>query len=255
MPRVARKRSRTGIYHVMLRGVNRQQIFFDEEDNSCFIGLLGHYKKKFGFKLYGYCLMGNHVHLLIQEGPQPIASIFKGLGTAFVFWYNAKYERTGHLFQDRFKSEPVNNQGYFLTALRYILQNPVAAGFCSSPEKYPYSSAQEYLVQKHGITDTDFAMTMVCSPDDPAALQQFICARHDDKCLDIDEKPRKRCTDEKAVKLILEEFGSISPSPGKPQERDAFNRSLKMVIGAGVSIRQLSRLTGLSKKVIESGLK
>lgn len=255
MPRVARKRSRTGIYHVMLRGVNRQQIFFDEEDNRCFTGLLEHYKKKCGFKLYGYCLMGNHVHLLIQEGPQPIAGIFKGLGTAFVYWYNAKYERTGYLFQDRFKSEPVNTRVYFLTVLRYILQNPVAAGICMSPEKYSYSSAQEYLLQKHGITDTEFAMTLVYNPDNPAALQQFICARNNDKCLDSDEKPRKRCIDEKAMKLILKEFGTFSPSPGNSLERAAFNRSLRKVIDAGVSIRQFSRLTGVSKKVIESGLK
>ena len=255
MPRVARRRSSTGIYHVMLRGVNRQQIFFDKEDYRCFIGLLGHYKKKCGFKLHAYCLMGNHIHLLIEEGPEPLEIIFKCLGTAFVYWYNSKYERTGHLFQDRFKSEPVNNGAYFLIALRYILQNPVAAGFCSSPEEFPYSSAREYLLHKRGLTDTKFAMTLIDCTEDPSALRRFLCAQNSDRCLDIDEKIRTRCTDAKARDLILEEFGTFSPSPGKAIQRAELNRSLKRLVKAGVSIRQLSRLTGLSKKVIEAGIK
>jgi REP element-mobilizing transposase RayT len=150
LPRKARTKSSTGIYHVMLRGVNRQEIFFDEEDYLFFIRLLAHYKDLCDYQIFAYCIMGNHVHLLIRTGSVPLSTILKRIGSKFVYWYNMKYERTGHLFQDRFKSEPVESQRYFLTALRYILQNPVKAGMCRLPQHYKYSSAKAYFSSAQG---------------------------------------------------------------------------------------------------------
>ena len=73
--------------------------------------------------------MGNHVHLLIQEGNETtLGDVFRHIGSAFVYWYNIKYERVGHLFQDRYKSEPVEDEAYLLTVFRYILMNPVKVG-------------------------------------------------------------------------------------------------------------------------------
>ena len=71
--------------------------------------------------------MGNHIHLLIQEGREPIEQVMKRIAARFVYWYNIKYRRAGHLFQDRYKSEPVENDAYFLTVIRYIHQNPIKA--------------------------------------------------------------------------------------------------------------------------------
>ena len=107
MPRGSRKRSSSGVYHIMLRGINREQIFKDEEDYDKFLEMLVKYREECGCHLYGYCLMPNHVHLVLQEGKKPLETIMRRLGARFVYWYNAKYARTGHLFQDRFKSEPV----------------------------------------------------------------------------------------------------------------------------------------------------
>ena len=122
MPRSARKKSKTGIYHVMLRGINQQQIFEDNEDSEKFLQILKDCKAISEFKLYAYCLMGNHIHLLIHETEEPIEKFMKRIATRFVYWYNIKYQRVGHLFQDRFKSEPVEDDAYFLTVLRYIHQ-------------------------------------------------------------------------------------------------------------------------------------
>ena len=119
-----RKQSSTGIYHVMLRGVNRQQIFLDKEDCTYFLESLYVCKQISRFKLYAYCLMGNHVHLLINAKEEPVDMIMRRLGSKYVYWYNSKYERIGHLFQNRFKSEPVETDTYFLTVLRYIHMNP-----------------------------------------------------------------------------------------------------------------------------------
>ncbi|MBE6563266.1 MAG: hypothetical protein E7660_05975 [Ruminococcaceae bacterium] len=125
MPRQARIKSKSGIYHVMLRGINQQQIFEEPEDYYKFLEIVEEYKAVSEFELYAYCLMGNHIHLLIKENKEPIEQIFKRIGGKFVYWYNIKYQRVGHLFQDRFKSEPVETNDYLLTVIRYIHQNPL----------------------------------------------------------------------------------------------------------------------------------
>jgi putative transposase len=128
MPRVARKKSATNIYHVMIRGINKQNIFVEDADFKKFINILTAYHVRIEYEIYAYCLLDNHVHLLIKEGNEPLSNTMRRIGTSYVYWYNWQYGRKGHLFQDRYKSEPVENDTYFLTVLRYIHQNPVQAG-------------------------------------------------------------------------------------------------------------------------------
>ena len=251
MPRAARARSETGIYHVMLRSINKQQIFYDNEDYLKFIRLLDQCRQMCGFKLYAYCLMGNHVHLLIGEGREPLKSIFRRLGTSFVYWYNQKYDRVGHLFQDRYKSEPVENESYFLTVLRYILQNPVAAGLSKTVENYPYGSGPDYLLSRKGITDTHIVFKSI----DENCLKEFLIEQNDDKCMDLETSTIVRCNDTQAKKLILNEFGTDLPNYLKANDRRQLNYSIRRLIHAGLSVRQLSRLSGIPKKVIENGMK
>jgi len=113
MPRTRRIKSETGIYHVVLIGNNKQTIFEDEEDNKMFLITLKQFRKKSGYSILGYCLMGNHVHLLMKTGEESIGQCFRRIGASYVYWYNLKYFRVGHLFQDRFKSEVVETEEYF----------------------------------------------------------------------------------------------------------------------------------------------
>ena len=145
MARQLRKQSATGIHHVILRGINRQMIFEDAEDYRVFIHYLHQVvrpKDEQGQSLpayatfYAYCLMTNHVHLLIREGAENLSSSVKRIAAAYARYYNNKYQHYGHLFQDRFKSEPVNEADYFFTLLRYIHQNPVAAGLFGDVASY-----------------------------------------------------------------------------------------------------------------------
>ena len=252
MPRAARTKSQSQIYHIMLRGINRQQIFFDKDDNQYFIGLLKRFKESCGYQLYAYCLMGNHVHLLIREGDSAsTAEIMRHIEGAYVYWYNIKYERSGHLFQDRFKSEAVESDAYLLTVFRYILMNPVKAGLCARAEDYPYSSAAEYLNGAEGITDTEWLQSMLSDE----AMREFITRNNEDRCMEMDETVRKRVTDEAAEQMIRQELGGIHPTVGKARERQTLNAAIIKLFREGVSIRQLSRLTGISKKIIENALR
>ena len=122
----------------MLRPINQQQIFEDEEDNQKFLQILKKYKEVSGFRLPVYCLMGNHIHLLIWEGKEYLQQVFKRIGGRFVHRYSSKFQRVRHLFQDRFKSEPVDKDVYLLPIIHYIHQNPVKASICKKLEDYPY---------------------------------------------------------------------------------------------------------------------
>jgi len=128
VPRAARIKSESRIYHIIMRGINRQILFEDEEDCTKFIQTLQRYKEISEYKLYAYCLMGNHLHLLLREGKEPLETVMRRICGSYVFWYNKKYDRIGYFFQDRFKSEPVDDEVYFLVELRYIFQNPLRAG-------------------------------------------------------------------------------------------------------------------------------
>jgi len=145
MPRSARKKSKSGIYHIILRGVNRQTIFEDEEDTEKFLETLAEYKKENGYKTYAYCLMGNHIHLLIKEEKEDLGIAMRRIGASFVYWYNWKYDRTGHLFQDRYKSEVVEDEKYLLTVLRYIHQNPIKADLVKDIKEYSFLQGDRYF--------------------------------------------------------------------------------------------------------------
>ena len=155
MPRQARKKSGSGIYHIMLRGINRQQIFEDAEDRERFLETIENYKELCGYTIYAYCLMGNHVHILMREGKEDLTQVFKRIAGSYVYWYNWKYHRSGHLFQDRYKSEPVEDDSYFLTVLRYIHQNPVKAKICKTAELLQFRFFVAYVILSHPKTIID----------------------------------------------------------------------------------------------------
>lgn len=104
MPRRARRTAGSGIYHVMLRGVNRDPIFLDDEDRTYFLRALKTVRDASGCRVLAYCLMDNHVHLVLRTGAEPLGAVVKRLGVRYVARFNRRYDRVGHLFQDRFKS-------------------------------------------------------------------------------------------------------------------------------------------------------
>ncbi|SDD78590.1 hypothetical protein SPACI_042220 [Sporomusa acidovorans DSM 3132] len=126
----------------MIRGNERRDIFLDDEDKLTFIDFLYSKKSDEGCLLYAYCLMDNHVHLVIKEGGSGIAKLMKRIGTSYVKYFNQKYQRVGHLFQDRYKSENIENNTYFLTVIRYVHQNPEKAGIAG---KEAYSCLKSFI--------------------------------------------------------------------------------------------------------------
>ena len=240
MPRIAREKSSTGIYHVMIRGINRQSIFIDEEDNEKFLEILELCKKISGFKIFGYCLMGNHLHLLIKEENENIEQIFRRIGARYVFWFNWKYKRSGHLFQDRFKSEAVEDEKYCITVLRYIHQNPQKAGLCKRIEDYQWSSYQDYM-GRLGITDTGFLLDLLGEN----SFAKYMNESNNDKVLEM-EAEKKRLTDQELSEKIFNEL-NIKAVMIQSEPKDRMIGLLEKILEfEGISSRQISRVTGIS---------
>ncbi len=250
MPRQARQKSESDIYHVMLRGIDRQLIFEEAEDYFHFLDILRECQKVCEFKLFAYCLMGNHVHLLLKVPNDDLGTIFKRIGGRYVYYYNVKYQRIGHLFQDRFKSEPVNDDTYFLTVLRYIHQNPVKAKLCSKVEDYPFSSFAEYL-HESTLVDTEFALSMI----DRIEFVRFNNTPNSDVCMEYVLPARRAVTDTQAQGVIEKLSHCKSITEFQRLDESKKERLLKKIYAQGVSIRQLSRLTGTTKGKIEKILK
>lgn len=250
MPRQAREKSKTGIYHILVRGINRQIIFEDEEDYVKFIDTIQQIKEKSGFKIYGYCLMGNHVHLLLREGKESLSLSMQRMCSSFVYWYNWKYDRYGHLFQERYKSEVVENEAYLITVLRYIHQNPIKAGITNSVAGYKWSSYHEYI-SKQNIIDTKYILELFATEKQIAKreFQKYMNEVNEDICLDY--KERHRIADDEILKLIEEKYG-VKKGFFHLLEREEIDKILKDLKAInGITIRQLVRVTGVSKYKVE----
>ena len=148
-----------------------------------FVDALVKYKAISGYQLFAYCLMSNHIHILLQVGKEDLDIILKRIAGSYVYWYNWKYYRKGHLFQDRFRSEPIDDFDYFLTVLRYIHQNPIKAGIVIKISEYKYSSYHEYEQNDKGYTDKTFVLNLI----EHNALMEYLNEKNEDKCLDVDD--------------------------------------------------------------------
>ncbi|MEH7444251.1 transposase [Bacillus sp. JJ1122] len=254
--RKARKKSTSGIYHVMYRGVNLQEIFHDDKDNRKFLEILKKYKDKLGLKVYAWCLMNNHVHLLIKEGEEALGTTMKRIGVSYVSYYNDKYQTAGHLFQNRYHSETVENDDYFRTVVRYIHQNPVKAGMVMRVNEWKWSSCAGYYEQPYfpvGLLDQNKALGMF-SDDFSIAVEkfkEFNEQTHQDECMEDRPFSRRRLPDE-AAKLKMEEIlGSTEIAQVKSlrkTERDMILREIKNI--DGLSQRQAARILGIPPSLV-----
>lgn len=246
MARKPREKSSSGIYHILLRGINRQSIFEDDEDRLKFLDSLVKYKEISQCRIFAYCLMDNHIHILLQEGREPVGMMVQRVSSSYVIWYNGRHDRCGHLFQERFKSEAVDTDSYFLTVLRYIHQNPVQAKIVSAAAAYRWSSYHEYTEGKQFV-DRDYALGMFADKTADAIAQfvKFSGAANSDSCLELGDS-KVSVSDEDLRSLIRLQF-DIEPGQIARQTRekqDAILRAMKAVEGS--RIRQLARITGLA---------
>ena len=192
-----------------------------------------------------YCLMENHVHLLIRDDADMLSVFMKKMGVSYSIYFNKKYERVGHLFQDRFRSEPVQDDAYFLTVYRYIIKNPEKAGICRY-FNYPWSSFRFY--GKRSFVDTSLIFNMLGGYEQ---YDKFLDADDNTACLDIDSEA-PLLSDAKAKGIMKETLGIDNGFLIQSYDRIQRNAAINALLKAGLSERQIERLTGLPRRVIHS---
>jgi REP element-mobilizing transposase RayT len=172
MPRQAREGSPTGYYHVMMRGNNREHIFTSDWQRTYFMELLKLANSQ-QVGVTAYCLMSNHVHIVVQGDRDDVSQAVKSMNIKYAMRFNKASDRMGHVFQDRFRSEIILKDNDLLKVIRYVHNNPVKARMVVSPGEYKWSSYGEYLAKPLVISETQREVVMRLCGNDPEAYKRF----------------------------------------------------------------------------------
>lgn len=251
MPRNSRKnqKSYTQVYHVILRSINQQEIFYDNTDRSKFLKCLKETKERYNYDVYAYVLMNNHIHLLIKEREDNLSKIIQSLAISYALYFNKKYNRIGHVFYNRFKSKYVENLPYLLNIIRYIHFNPEKAGICEY-SKFYWSSYNDYF-KSNSIVDSTaiFKMTEM----NIKSFQSFHEEYRKIKGFEEDdfEMENIKLDDETAIQRIKEMLNIdnlVYIQNLKPQKRDEIIMQISKI--DGIERKQLARLLGLNERTV-----
>ena len=243
MGRTQRKFSESGYMHIICRGDGKQIIFEDEMDYKLCIRLIHKYSEKYNVTINAYCLMDNHFHLIVKCNPENLPKFMHSVCSVYSHYYNKKYEHNGHLFQDRYKSFPINNERYYMTVFRYVIRNPENADICKTQE-YRWHSLYN-LNSINNFVDISLALHLAGSV---YKLKQFILTPNDDECEDIESFDL--LSDEEALEIIKTRFNVKSGTEINSFERKARNAAIIELSNLNISQNQLQRLTGISRTTL-----
>ena len=194
-----------------------------------------------------WCLMENHVHLLVEDGGGVLSSAMHRLGTIYARHYNERAGRVGHLFRGRFLSSPVETESYLLEAVRYIHNNPSKAGLCPA-EDYRWSSYRDYLSpgsRETLQTSTEMVLELLGGVE---GFLAFSSSRPDGAYRPPSEGTRLR--EGEVSETARHVLGETSPGEVRSLPRDRRNALLRDLRDAGLSIRQVERLTGVGRNIV-----
>ena len=215
--RASRRVSETGYYHVILRGNGRQRIFEDDADRYAFLEILSGQVVARGVDVVAWCLMDNHVHLVLCDGDGRLSEAIGALAMRYAQRFNVRSGHRGHVFQERFKSVPIESEPYLLEAVRYVHNNPQKVGICEARD-YPWSSFGEFCRSTSSV------------------FYRFDAGG--------------RVPDDEMSDVAAHVLGDVSPHELKTLPRGERNELLAALRTARLSVRQIERLTGIGAKTI-----
>ena len=222
MPRAARIKNPEAIYHVMARSITEFDMFRDDEDKSYFLDLLSVCKEKFHSRVYSYCIMTNHFHILLDTSGYDISTFMKSLNQRYVKYINKKYGRRGHLLAERFNSKIITSSEYALTVSAYIHNNVKdIPEYTNNIFEYPYSSMGIYLGKqkdKRNLIDTGFILGCIDEKDKQRALiayAEMVCEKRE---AGINIKLKKYLEEFKKEQFTYKSYRTVLLRDKKPEE-------------------------------------
>lgn len=246
MSRYARAQSESGYYHVVQVGAGRQVLFEDDSDRLKYVDILRSAKTDFQFALIAWCLMSNHVHLILKSDYETLSKCMHAIGSKYASYFNYAKGHQGPVFQGRFYSEPVETDEHLLAAVRYVHNNPEKAGV-SSRESYVWGSYRGYFGGTP-IADVDLVLEMIGGR---AAFAEF--SKLDDSfesSIDEDKMMRGRLNDDEAAQLGAQIASPIALAELKGIDVRKRNEIVRRMKSAGIQGKQIQRLTGLGLSTI-----
>lgn len=252
MPRQARVQSPTDYYHVMMRGNNRENIFTKDIEKRFFLNSLQSNQEEGLLEIAAYCIMDNHVHIVVKADITNLPKAIKSINTKFAFSFNQVHGRIGHVFQDRYKSEAITDDTYLLQVIRYIHNNPVKARMVQSQEDYNWSSYNEYTNENGLIDRSQKEFIVGCFNDNLNKFVEFHKQKNNDEFLEIKEDLEAERF-EKGQEIIAEYFQHKGLVHGKQVLKNAvmleeiINKILKE---SRLTHRQVANLLGISNSVV-----
>lgn len=242
MPRVARQIADSGFYHVTCRGNGRQLLFEDDEDRRHYVALLENKARSHEVAVLAWCLMDNHVHLLLDDQKNEVSHMMHGLTTAYAQYFNSKTGHVGAVFQGRFTGVPITDDRQLLQAVRYIHENPAKANV-AAVDRYRWSSYQEYLTGG-GIVSRELILDMVGGSKGFRELFQ------DERYAYYYVRASRRVADDEALSAARCALEGRQPSDIKALCREDRDEALRRLRKTGLTVKQIERLTGIGKSSI-----
>jgi len=250
MPRLPRKYGSTGIYHITLRGVDHQKLFLRDDDFVYFLNSLLRATTAGNAKVLAYCLMHNHIHLLLEEGSESVSETVKRFATSYAGHFNKKYMRVGPLYQSRFWSQAVEDDAYLLTVLLYIHFNPVKAGICERPEQYRWSSRWALTTSRSAVLNIGRLNELV--PIEVLLAEEKTYDPAKTKELDLlgPNRPSNTWSDPEMWEMVID----IAPVTTGLEFRLLDNIIQRAAVrtwrATGISMRRIAQLTSYSRPII-----
>lgn len=249
MPRKARIQSVTDYYHVMIRGISKEFVFKTKEQKEKLLKLIIEQMENELIEVGAWCIMDNHVHLLIKANLEDMSKAIKIINLKYAAYYNNSKQRTGPVFGDRYKSENIEDDKYFLGVLRYIHNNPLNAKLVHNIEEYKWSSYHTYLSNEDRLVTKeirDLILSLIGASSDK--FREFHNKKDDSVFLDTKEE-MERVKFELGQKIIAEIFtqnGIVDAKELKLRPNIIDDLVKRLSEKSNLSIRQISKLTGLS---------
>ena len=243
MPRKPRRLLDTGYYHIVLKGSGNQILFESEWDYRKFLSYLYEFAARHKLQLIAWCLMSNHVHLVVLDTAQALSSCIHDLATAYAVHFNRYNGHSGPVFDGRFHSVLIESDEQFLSAVRYVHDNPQRASICSASD-YPWSSYGEYLHPESSLVKTDVLFDLI------GGKERYEAFLSDDSYGTYVFRGTSRLKDEDAIIVAKQLLGSdeLSKLRSLPTEHRA--HGLQLLRDAGLTLKQVERVTGIGRGII-----
>jgi len=238
-----------GYHHVINRGVNRSDIFVEDDDYEVFLGIVCKACKAYGVVLHDYCLMSNHFHLLVETSRENLSPFMKHINSNYAIYANKKQKRSGHFWQGRFYSRYIHSEAYYYTLIRYIEQNPIEAGLASRVGEYPYTLA---ALIANGQTPPPCTLhSKLLAELDYENIQEMIgVALNDEELKTLSEIQKQKVVTHDGTKSI-----AFSKTLGQHFRRKDRNHAISLALQDGYTQANIAKHLGVSRSLISKIVK